>query len=307
MEPGWVAGASIGAVTAAIIAGNPRGRRSAALGRFWDSLAAFDGPAAFLPAPLRQPLQYVQVLSNRTLGHPPMFTLRPPDLAGTDPRPGLFDPAPMRRLLAELIDLGRLNDGSMRVSVLAVDLASGQEVAFDTSRSRISLDHVMASAALVPDFPPVEVEGRLLVDGGLSANLPIHLVMEEMSEASRDERMACFAVDLFPPAAPLPRGLLQAAQRQSDLTYASQTLRSLRHLQQLWQGWDPGADLFTLVYQAEQDETALKGFDFSASSLARRNAFGRRDMQMQIKNWRTRGNTGPGLAIHPSRHDTTTS
>ena len=295
MEPGWVAGSSIGAAMAGIIAGNAPGGRGAALARFWDAVAAFDGAAALLPAPLRQPLQYAQALSTRSLGHPKLFTLRPPDLAGTDPRPGLYDAAPMRQLLAGLIDLDRLNDGAMRLSVLAVDLASGQEVAFDTRRERIGLDHLMASAALIPSFPPVEIGGRLLVDGGLSANLPVHLVLEE---ASPEGRAACFAADLFPSAAPLPRGLLQAAQRQNDLLYASQTARTLRHLRQSWQGREPGADLFHLAYRAEADETALKGFDFAASSLAARKAAGRRDMQAQLAAWQAGAGSGPGLSIH---------
>lgn len=300
VEPGWVAGSSIGAVMAGIIAGNAPGERGAALARFWDAVAAFDGAAALLPALLRQPLQYAQALSARSLGHPPLFTLRPPDLAGADPRPGLYDLTPMRQLLAGLIDLDRLNGGALRLSVLAVDLASGQEVVFDTRRERIGLDHLMASAALIPNFPPIEINGRLLVDGGLSANLPVHLVLEETLSSART---TCFAVDLFPLAAPLPHGLLQAMQRQNDLLYASQTTRAFHHLRRIWHGREPGADLFHLAYGAEANETALKGFDFAAGSLAMRKAAGERDMRAQLATWQAGAGSGPGLSIHPPQYD----
>ena len=139
------------------------------------------------------------------------------------------------------------------------------------------------------------------MDGGLSANLPVHLVLEE---AVPGGRVACFAADLFPSAAPPPRGLLQAAQRQNDLLYASQTARTLRHLRQLWHGREPGADLFHLAYEAEGDETALKSFDFTPSSLAMRKAAGQRDMQAQLAAWQAGAGSGPGLSIHPPHHAT---
>jgi NTE family protein len=297
ITPGWLVGTSIGAVTAAILAGSPPERRDAALRRFWHAAGAFDS-AGLLPPALRLPLQYGQALTARLLGRPALFNLRPPDLTGRDPRASLYDAEPMRRLLEELIDVGRLNAGDIRVTVVALDLASGEEAVFDTARARIGLDHVMASAALIPDFPPVEIGGRLLVDGGLAANLALHLVLEEALDRPRTERLTCFAADLFPAAASGPRGLLQLSQRQSDLIFASQTRRALHALTRLWQGQSPGADVFLLSYAALEEETALKGFDFSAGSLQRRRAAGERDMQRQIAAFRAGARDAPGLTVH---------
>ena len=122
-----------------------------------------------------------------------MFNLDLLSFSGTT-RPGIFDAQPMRRILAELIDFDRLNAGSVRVSIVTVDLACGEEVVFDTATSSINLDHIMASAALIPDFPPVEINGRLYVDGGFIANLPAHIVLDEAR--AQAEHMTCFVVDL---------------------------------------------------------------------------------------------------------------
>ena len=301
LTPGWIAGASIGAITAAIIAGNRPGDRTAALTQFWSEAESFDFGTRFLPNMMRAPVQYAQASMSRFLGRTSLFTARPPDLTGQDPRPSMFDLGPMRRLVSDSVDFDRLNDGELRVSVLAVNLATGGEVVFDTSRQRVELHHLMASCSLIPDFPPVEVEGTLLVDGGLSANLPVHLVLDDLGGDTAPR--VCFAVDCFPPSAPLPRGLLQAAQRQSDLLFASQSRRTLSHLQRLWAGREPGADVFHLAYSAMKDETVLKGFDFGKATLARRKARGDADMDSQIALWRSLDGSGPGLTIHTFARD----
>ena len=294
--PDWVVGTSIGAVTAAMIAGNAPGHRHGALRRFWREASAFDA-TGLLPTPLRLPMQYAHALASKLLGRLPLFTLRPPDPSGSDERASMFDPGPMRHLLAELIDFDLLNSGVMRVTVVATDLATGEEVVFDTRTHRIGLDHIMASAALIPDLPPVEVDGRLLVDGGLRANLPLHLVLEELLTHEDCRPFACLAVDLFPMSAPLPRGVLQAAQRQSDLMFASQTGWTLRNASRAWVGHTPGIDVLLMAYQAMAAETALKSFDFSAGSLERRTAAGHRDMRRLIDLWDQRETAGSGLRI----------
>ena len=299
VEPGWIAGSSIGAVTAAIIAGTPPGRREQALRRFWDRAASFDGMAAFVPEVLHRPLQFAEALSSRIFGSPGLFSLRMPDLTGADSRPSLFDAGAMRRLLNDLVDFGRLNNGPMRLSVVTVDLATGEETVFDNRAGGIELDHIMASTALLPDFPPVEVGGRLLVDGGLSANMPVDVVLDGTQQHIREERLTVFAVDLFPSAAPLPRGYAQAAQRQSDLIFASQSKKMLKAQAALWRDHLPGGDVLLLAYEALEEETPLKGFDFSIRSLARRWDAGARDMRAQIAVWRAFSGEEPGLTIHP--------
>ncbi len=295
VTPGWLVGTSIGAINAAIIAGNPAGRRLAALQRFWNEAAAFDATAT-LPQTVRAPAQYAQALSSRLLGRPVLFTPRPPEFGSPTPRSSLYDTSPMHRLLSQLVDVERLNSGTPRLSVLAVDLESGDQVVFDTLRKPIDLYHIMASAALIPDFPAIQIGGRLLVDGGFAANLPIHLALEEGLQG--DERMTCFAADLFPLAAAPPSGLLQLVQRQSDLVFAIQTERALQSMSRAWAGRQPGADVVLMRYAAAEAETALKSFDFSAGTLTRRQQAGARDMARGLQLWQRRQDDKSGLTVH---------
>jgi NTE family protein len=132
----------------------------------------------------------------------------------------------------------------------------------------------------------------------MAANLPLDLVLQEALDTGPAQRVTCFAADLFPLAAPLPRGLLQAAQRQSDLMFASQTSQTLQALSRLWDGREPGADLFLAQYEALADETALKGFDFSAGTIEQRQAAGQRDMLRLVERWRSLEQSGAGLHIY---------
>jgi NTE family protein len=203
----------------------------------------------------------------------------------------------MRRAIGELVDFDRLNSGAMRLTALAVDVETGREAAFDTARGRVELDHLMASAALLPDYPAVEVDGRAYVDGGMAANVPVDLVLGEPPS----EALSCFVADLFTASAPRPRRLGEANERQSDLIFAKQTDRTLRAMQQVWslrQDMAPGA-VYRLEYEYQQSEAALKSFDFSQSSLDRRWQRGEADMRVALALWRASPPAGTGLTIHP--------
>jgi NTE family protein len=75
----------------------------------------------------------------------------------------LFDHAPLRRTLEKLVDFGRLNGGETRLTIGCVDIETGDEVYFDTQATAIRPEHIMASAAILPAFPPVEVDGTAAV------------------------------------------------------------------------------------------------------------------------------------------------
>lgn len=290
--PDWVAGASIGGLMAAILAGNRPERRVAAARAFWSRAAIEDTPLAWVPASWQRPLHLTAALGTRLAGRPEMFHLRLGDLVGR--RPGLYGREPMRRLLAELIDFQRLNSGAIRVSLMAVDVATGAEQGFDTASERLTLDHLMATSALLPDFPPVEIGGRWFVDGGLAANLPADLVLAEPAAGP----IACFTADLFPLAAPKPARLADAAERQTDLIYACQTQRTLRAMRQLWATREAIGAVYPVAYAYEPGEIALKSYDFTRSSIDRRWQRGREAMARALLQWRTAPPSQPGLRIH---------
>ncbi|MBN8873440.1 MAG: patatin-like phospholipase family protein [Rhodospirillales bacterium] len=289
--PTWIAGTSIGAITAALIAGNPAERRIERLRSFWDRAAAPD----WVPG-LRRASQWAGALEARLLGRPDLFRPRLPLFGGPPDRMGFYDPAPLRRLLRELIDFERLHTGGIRVSVVALDLESGEEAVFDTAHSRIEVDHLLASTALIPDFPPVRVGERWLVDGGFANNTPVDVML-----GAPPEPMACFVADLFPLAGPLPRDLASLGMRQSDLTFATQTARTLRLLSaQEAARTGPRVDVVPVAYGAEAEESSLKSWDFSTGTVRRRWDAGRADMTAALAAWREVPAREHGMVVHPA-------
>ena len=298
-EPDHVAGASAGAVAAALIAGNPPERRVDVLRHFWALLTQPSLQWPWAPEQWRRPAEIRDGLATRLLGRPAMFNLNVSSLFDPSSVPSLYDLDPFRKTLESLVDLSRLNEGPMRVSLLAVDLETGEEVVFDNRQMVLGIDHVLASCAMLPDFPPVSINGRLLVDGGLAANTPVHLVLEP----ARDS-LVCFAVDPFPLSAAPPKRMLDAQERQSDLIYACQTRRSLATYSKIWDleariGGKHAARgaAWHLQYHAAEDETALKGFSFGADILRRRWDTGRQDMQAALESWGGQPPSQAGLVI----------
>jgi len=109
--------------------------------------------------------------------------------------PALYDLAPLRQRLSECLDFDRLNHPSApRLSVAATDVVSGERMVFDTRRGdKLGPEHLLGSCALLLVFAPVEVDGRLLGDGGLSSNAPLDLLLEDPASGE----MLCIMVELF--------------------------------------------------------------------------------------------------------------
>jgi NTE family protein len=290
-QPDWVAGTSIGAMMAAIIAGNAPERRMERLQAFWRRAASPD----WLPWP--RGAQWLAALQTRVLGRPGLFYPRLMQLSGEPDRTGVYDTAPMRRALAELVDFGRLNGGETRLSICTTDLESGEQVVFDSGRDRLTPDHLLASAALIPDFAPVRIGDRWLVDGGFASNVPIDLVLDPPPTAE----MVCYFVDLVPLRAPLPASLAGMSMRQTDLTFACQTQRTLEALLALDRTRGPQrprVDVVPVCYADEAGETAMKSWDFSQTAVTRRWKAGHGDMRAALARFREAAASGPGLTVH---------
>jgi NTE family protein len=305
LVPSWIAGSSVGAINAAIIAGNPPDRRLARLQHFWDIVRqpGFAAPAGFealtaKAGPAREWHHMANAVWTRLFGQPKAFLPDP----FADPT-GVYNVSPLRRLLTTHVEFDLLNDGPIRLSVLTVDIETGEPIVFDTTRDRIGPDHLLASCGFIGDFPAVEIGGRLLGDGGLVANAPVDLVLEEAGK----EPSACFLVDLFSRRGRRPGSPITAGERRSDLLFASQTWQAIRHHQRLLDlraslaeiagrmrkdrdaecvrelGGAMPTLLLVMSYRPDPEEILMRGFDFSPATLSRRWCRGVRDMQQAIK------------------------
>jgi len=296
IEVDWVAGISIGAINAAIIAGNPPDARVARLRQFWE------GVTGWLPSfPIWQNEQMREALHEWSAGFvaafgvPGFFTPRsfPPMLAapGSCEALSFYDSAPLANTLDGLIDWDLLNDGPVRLSVGAVEIESGNFHYFDSRSERIDVRHIMASGALPPGLPPVEIDGKLWWDGGLVSNTPLTHVLD-----SQTADLLVFQIDLFSASDVRPKTIMDVFAREKEIRYSSRTRQVSDQLVKLRKereairkllaklppdlAKDPDAlalaemareysvNLVQLIYRANAWEGGSRDYEFSARTMA---------------------------------------
>jgi NTE family protein len=237
IEPGWFAGTSIGAINAAIMAGNAADRRVERLHEFWNTIcepagmfawpsaAAVRDATAWLPpnGPLSAWMSALSAFGALVQGQRGFFMPRPlPPFAqapGNVVSTSFYDTAPLKTTLERLVDFDRINSDGVRLTVGATNVRTGNFRYFDSATERIGPEHIMASGALPPAFPAVVIDGEHYWDGGVVSNTPLEYLLE--SEPRRDTIV--FQVDLWSARGILPKTLLDVLERQKDIQYSSRT------------------------------------------------------------------------------------
>ena len=224
LRPGWVAGISIGAINAALIAGNPPELRVERLRTFWEqSAGAVTCPVPWGGDQMRALWNEAAAGWIAAFGVPGFFRPRVPPAVfaapGTPEAISLYDTSPLRETLERLVDFERINAGEIRLSVGAVNVRTGNFTYFDNTKQRIGPEHIMASGALPPGFPPVEIDGDWYWDGGVVSNTPLQYVLDEQGR----QDLLIFQLDLFSARGELPRTLAEAIEREKDIRYSSRT------------------------------------------------------------------------------------
>ena len=333
-EPDWVAGISIGAINAAIIAGNPREKRVGRLKEFWDMVSA---PVPWNPVTkndrARSLFNETSAALIATFGVPGFFRPRIPPAPlwpqGSPQSQSYYDTAPLRATLERLVDFDRINALETRFSVGAVSVTTGNFKYFDNYEfkkqgKKIGPEHIMASGALPPGFPSVEIEGEHFWDGGIATNTPLDYVLD----AEIDEDLLIFQVDLFSARGPLPVSLLEAAEREKDIRFSSRTRmntdknkqihntrRALRELMGKLPDYlknDPSVEILCkaakentvtvvhLIYRSKNYESSSKDYDFSHIAMVEHWGAGERDvhLSMRHKDWLERPQTGETMVTY---------
>jgi NTE family protein len=320
-EPEWIAGISIGAINAAIIAGNPREKRVERLKQFWEMVSS---PVPWNPIASgdrsRSLFNETSAALIATFGVPGFFRPRVPPAPlwpqGTPESQSYYDTAPLRATLERLVDFDRINALETRLSVGAVSVTTGNFRYFDNFELRklgkkIGPEHIMASGALPPGFPSIEIDGEHFWDGGIASNTPLDYVLD--AEANND--LLIFQVDLFSARGPLPVSLLEAAEREKDIRFSSRTRmntdknkqvhntrKALRELIGKLPDYlrnDPSVEILCqaakentvtvvhLIYRSKNYESSSKDYDFSHVGMVEHWGAGERDvhLSMRHKEW----------------------
>jgi NTE family protein len=290
--PDWIAGISIGAINAAIIAGNPPESRVTRLREFWKEITATT--SMWLPA-LKGPMavwqQKASGLSALMFGQPGFFTPHMPR-NWLSPFISFYDTSALKRTLERLVDFDRINNPKeTRLSVGAVNVRTGHFVYFDSATHTIRPEHIMASGALPPCFPPVEVDGEHYWDGALVSNTPLQYVVDYYPRRSR----LIFQVDVFDASGQLPGDLDEVNERDKDIRYSSRTRIStdairekhdvrhainelhkllppdLANTEQARRLYEHGCvtemDITQIIYRPLEPQGVFKDYDFSRSTM----------------------------------------
>lgn len=306
-EPAWVAGISIAAINAALITGNPAHARVARLREFWKLvISAVTLPSVAMGSTAREILNEASAMQTMLFGVPgffaPHFPPAPFQPRGTLAAISYYDTTPLRQTLERLVDFDLINSGSVRLSVGAVNVRTGNFEYFDSAEQRIDVRHIMASGALPPGFAPVEIDSEHYWDGGLVSNTPLQYVLDQPGQ----RRRVVFQVDLFPARGACPETLDEVTEREKDIRFSSRTrlnttveldrqviaqaarrvraklppelrddpdVHALSHLR-----CDAAVDLVHVIYRSKHGERQSKDYEFSRVSMREHWESGRTDM-----------------------------
>lgn len=308
IRPNWVAGISIGAINAAIIAGSAPDERVERLRGFWEDICRPAGFSALpwgdtwarmfqgIPYGFGSPAMNSQVAAFQALmaGQPGFFKPRypPPYLRQAGPGTvSFYDTSPLAETLHRYVDFDLLNRGDVRVSFGAVNVRTGNFSYFDSTTTQLRAEHIMASGALPPGFPAVEIDGEYYWDGGVVSNTPLSHVL---SVHPMKDTLA-FQVDLWPARGALPTNLEEVAERQKDIQYSSRTrtvtniyqriLKLRRGLQRVLErlpeaercsaeladirelACTPAVNVVNLIYEAKHYERNSKDYEFGSEAM----------------------------------------
>jgi len=311
-HPDWIAGVSIGAINAALIAGNPPEKRIERLSEFWHLVSSGMG---VLPLPAaRSAFNQFSALWSAMAGIPGLYRPRIPPAwlrpDGTAEALSVYDTAPLRATLERLVDFDLINSRKVRLSVGAVSVRSGNSQYFDNfdnlDGAPMGPQHIMASAALPPAFPPVKIGGEEYWDGGLVSNTPLQYVLDSREKDS----LLVFQIDLFSARGKVPENLAGVQQRQKEILYSSRTrfnsnmaaeienerkaihdllenlpaeLRDAPAVRELCASLRTArADIVHLIYRKTAYELESMDYEFSRASVLEHWQAGQRDMRDTI-------------------------
>ncbi len=325
IEPDWVIGTSIGAINAALIAGNDPSDRIGALREFWRRVELghiFDGPFANFFAPLRTMSAIMSGVPNFFAPNPMAF-LSPHVPLGPD-NAGYYSTDKLKATLNDLIDFDRINKGPTRITVGAANVQTSEMRYFDSQAEDFDVRHIMASGALPPAFPAVRIDGALYWDGGIVSNTPVEAVFDDFPRRNS----VVFAVHLWNPHGDEPKSIWEVSNRQKDIQYSSRAashitrqrqLHKLRHvITKLYESLPPEAidsdeakelagygcytriHVVRLLAPALDDEDHTKDVDFSPRGIRERWDAGYRDTTEALEKRPWNGDFDPleGFVLH---------
>ncbi|MEM6263486.1 MAG: patatin-like phospholipase family protein [Bacteroidota bacterium] len=299
-ETDLIAGVSIGAINAAVLAGSKFDNPIEALDQLWEMLAM--KPSPFIPDGAEQ---------FAALGGNPAFFVPRQDYWNFTNWTSYYDTRPLAGTLSQVINYDKLNSGNPRLILSATNIESGDIAYFDTKNDTLTEDHIMASGSLPPGFGPTHIAGNTYWDGGLFNNTPLSPVMDALKDLPSGKKRI-FVINLFPSKGEVPQNMMDVSDRMVELLFSDKLeldTRMARHvneyielvkeLEKVLPKDAAGKAIRSLpaykrikqytyideivVIEHDEPEKVYGAFDFSESSINKRIEFGYADASRALE------------------------
>ena len=298
VRPNWVAGSGIGAVNAAIIAGNLPHERALHLRRFWQQLSQCAAQHRSWGLG-----RWARRVTDRNL-HVIRRSARRARVAAEP----VVSTAGLRELISEAVDFERVNSGAVRVVLGAVNVASGVETFFDNDRHVLSLDHVMAGTPLA-GLPPVAIGRQLFAGSAVSVSA---------LDDARPADTLCFTIDGYDPVPGSAGGVSRSAREIAAMRRTHDLRRMIALLGErvppalygdvdirrcLAEASNATMTILHLVNEGSAVDLAVKMSDFSAAAVTRRWNAGESDVATSLAHprWLAPPPRLSGVVVHEVR------
>jgi len=176
----------------------------------------------------------------------------------------LLDPQPLRELITASVELERIRSSVIALVVTTTDIVRREPRVFDNHS--VTVDALVAAAAVPGLFPAVDVDGALLVDGGLTGRAP---VLEALEAAPVGRALVVLSYALDERAAP-PTTI----RRSMEEAFETAMLHQIRRDTELARLKHPTTEFQLLTPSAPLN---LRPLEFDADGIARALAMGRAD------------------------------
>lgn len=320
ISPTWIVGISIGALNTAIIAGNPPEKRASQLKAFWDTICSaptfhsnnlfFNWTTVFNRKVINDLESQKTMLQGQKGFFVPKFMAMMPlnkYNKSTPDKLSYYDTSHLKETLLKFADFDLINSGATRISLGVVNVGSGEFSYFDSTKDILRPEHFMASGALPPAFPAVEIDGQFYWDGGIVNNTPV----TEIIEQNKNKKTLIFQIDLWNPKGSLPQTFDDITERTKDIQFSSRTTnvnQIIQHNQENTEmiekllahipphirknnPWCQKAEKMThntdlkiihLIYKNKDYEGATKDYEFSHLTMKEHWNSGLEDMSLQL-------------------------
>jgi NTE family protein len=260
-----VAGTSIGAVNAAIVAGSKNDRPDKDLEDFWLEVAE-TATASIMPDYPRAIMSswYAALFGNSKVCSPswymaPSFSNNPSNYFTFTWTPHLYDLTVLKKTLEMYVDFSKLISKNVpRLIVTCSDIKNSEAVIFDSMTTNIDADHVVACAGYpFYGIAWTEKEGKSLWDGALLSNTPLREVID--SSPKRDKKV--YIVNLFPHVQEeMPRNLIEIWHRARDIMHTDKTDNNVKMSKVISRYLLLMKEMHDIISNAQLDEELHKRF-----------------------------------------------